>query len=79
MDKENGKKMKEENISWGVVLKYSQFLKDNYLFEPNDSEEAILQHLLEDFIVCNYLSDVINSNEEKASDVRKAIKTIAQS
>ena len=49
-------------------------MKDNYLFEPNDSEEAILQHLLEDFIVCNYLSDVINSNEEKASDVRKAIK-----
>ena len=75
----DGQRKRKENerrkyFLGGVVLKYSQFLKDNYLFEPNDSEEAILQHLLEDFIVCNYLSDVMNSNEEKASDVRKAIK-----
>ena len=58
----------------GVVLKYSQFLKDNYLFGPQDSEEAILQQLLEDFIVCNYLSDVTNGNEDKAANVRKVIK-----
>ena len=58
----------------GVVLKYSQFLKDNYLFSSEDTEEAILQHLLEDFIVCNYLSDVTNNNEDKAANVRKVIK-----
>ena len=58
----------------GVVLKYSQFLKDNYLFGPEDSEESILRHLLEDFIVCNYLSDVTNNNEDKAATVRKVIK-----
>ena len=58
----------------GVVLKYSQFLKDNYLFSSEDTEGAILQHLLEDFIVCNYLSDVTNNNEDKAANVRKVIK-----
>ena len=58
----------------GVVLKYSQFLKDNYLFSSEDTEEAILQHLLEDFIVCNYLSDVTNNNEDKAANVKKVIK-----
>ena len=58
----------------GVVLKYSKFLKDNYLFSSEDTEEAILQHLLEDFIVCNYLSDVTNNNEDKAANVRKVIK-----
>ena len=57
-----------------VVLKYSQFLKDNYLFSSEDTEEAILQHLLEDFIVCNYLSDVTNNNEDKAANVKKVIK-----
>jgi hypothetical protein len=49
-------------------------LKDNYLFGPQDSEEAILQHLLEDFIVCNYLSDVTNDDENKANNVRNSIK-----
>ena len=58
----------------GVVLKYSKFLKDNYLFSSEDTEEAILQHLLEDFIVCNYLSDVTNNNEDKAANVKKVIK-----
>jgi hypothetical protein len=58
----------------GVVLKYSQFLKDNYLFGPEDSEESILHHLLEDFIVCNYLSDATNSDERKANNVRNSIK-----
>ena len=58
----------------GVVLKYTQFLKDNYLFSPHASEEEILQHLLEDFIVCNYLSDVTNDDENKADNVRKSIK-----
>ena len=58
----------------GVVLKYSQFLKDHYLFGPEDTEEAILQHLLEDFIVCNYLSDVTNDDENKANNVRNSIK-----
>ena len=58
----------------GVVLKYSQFLKDNYLFSSEDTEEAILQHLLEDFIVCNYLSDVTNDDENKAKNVRNSIK-----
>jgi hypothetical protein len=58
----------------GVVLKYSKFLKDNYLFGPEDSEESILQHLLEDFIVCNYLSDVTNDDENKAKNVRNSIK-----
>lgn len=58
----------------GVVLKYSQFLKDNYLFSSEDTEEAILQHLLEDFIVCNYLSDVTNDDENKANNVRNSIK-----
>ena len=58
----------------GVVLKYSQFLKDNYLFSSEDTEEEILQHLLEDFIVCNYLSDVTNDDENKAKNVRKVIK-----
>ena len=59
----NEQKRRKENerrkyFIGGVVLKYSKFLKDNYLFGPEDSEESILQHLLEDFIVCNYLSDV---------------------
>ena len=58
----------------GVVLKYSKFLKDNYLFSSEDTEEAILQHLLEDFIVCNYLSDVTNDDENKAKNVRNSIK-----
>ena len=58
----------------GVVLKYSKFLKDNYLFSSEDTEEAILQHLLEDFIVCNYLSDVTNDDENKANNVRNSIK-----
>ena len=58
----------------GVVLKYSKFLKDNYLFSSEDTEEAILQHLLEDFIVCNYLSDVTNDDENKAANVKKVIK-----
>ena len=49
-------------------------MKDNYLFSPHASEEEILQHLLEDFIVCNYLSDVTNNNEDKAANVRKVIK-----
>ena len=75
----DGQRKRKENerrkyFLGGVVLKYSQFLKDNYLFGPNDSEEAILHHLLEDFIVCNYLSDVTNGNEEKASNVRKTVK-----
>jgi hypothetical protein len=68
------KKMKKKYFLGGVVLKYSQFLKDNYLFGPQDSEEAILQHLLEDFIVCNYLSDVTNDDENKANNVRNSIK-----
>lgn len=58
----------------GVVLKYAQFLKEHYLFGSEDTEEAILQHLLEDFIVCNYLSFVTNDNEDKAANVRKVIK-----
>ena len=49
-------------------------MKDNYLFGPQDSEEAILQQLLEDFIVCNYLSDVTNDDENKANNVRNSIK-----
>ena len=57
-----------------MILKYSQFLKDNYLFSSEDTEEAILQHLHEDFIVCNYLSDVTNDNEDKAANIRKVIK-----
>ena len=75
----DGQKRRKENerrkyFLGGVVLKYSQFLKDNYLFSSEDTEEAILQHLLEDFIVCNYLSDVTNNNEDKAANVRKVIK-----
>ena len=75
----DGQKRRKENerrkyFLGGVVLKYSQFLKDNYLFGPQDSEEAILQHLLEDFIVCNYLSDVTNDDENKANNVRNSIK-----
>ena len=75
----DGQKRRKENerrkyFLGGVVLKYSQFLKDHYLFGPQDTEEAILQHLLEDFIVCNYLSDVTNNNEDKAANVRKVIK-----
>ena len=74
-----GQKRRKENerrkyFLGGVVLKYSKFLKDNYLFSSEDTEEAILQHLLEDFIVCNYLSDVTNANEDKAANVRKVIK-----
>ena len=74
-----GQKRRKENerrkyFLGGVVLKYSQFLKDNYLFGPHDSEEAILRHLLEDFIVCNYLSDVTNDDENKANNVRNSIK-----
>ena len=74
-----GQKRRKENerrkyFLGGVILKYSQFLKDNYLFSSEDTEEAILQHLLEDFIVCNYLSDVTNDNEDKAANVRKVIK-----
>ena len=75
----DGQKRRKENerrkyFLGGVVLKYSQFLKDNYLFGPQDTEEAILQHLLEDFIVCNYLSDVTNNDESKATNVRNAIR-----
>ena len=75
----DGQKRRKENerrkyFLGGVVLKYSQFLKDNYLFGPQDTEEAILQHLLEDFIVCNYLSDVTNDDENKANNVRNSIK-----
>lgn len=75
----DGQKRRKENerrkyFLGGVVLKYSQFLKDNYLFGPHDSEEAILRHLLEDFIVCNYLSDVTNDDENKANNVRNSIK-----
>ena len=74
-----GQKRRKENerrkyFLGGVILKYSQFLKDNYLFSSEDTEEAILQHLLEDFIVCNYLSDVTNNNEDKAANVKKVIK-----
>ena len=75
----DGQKRRKENerrkyFLGGVVLKYSQFLKDNYLFSPHASEEEILQHLLEDFIVCNYLSDVTNDDENKANNVRNSIK-----
>ena len=75
----NEQKRRKENerrkyFLGGVVLKYSKFLKDNYLFSSEDTEEAILQHLLEDFIVCNYLSDVTNNNEDKAANVKKVIK-----
>ena len=74
-----GQKRRKENerrkyFLGGVVLKYSKFLKDNYLFSSEDTEEAILQHLLEDFIVCNYLSDVTNDDENKANNVRNSIK-----
>ena len=75
----DGQRKRKENerkkyFLGGVVLKYSQFLKDNYLFGPQDTEEAILHHLLEDFIVCNYLSDVTNDDENKAKNVRNSIK-----
>ena len=75
----DGQRKRKENerkkyFLGGVVLKYSQFLKDNYLFGPQDTEEAILHHLLEDFIVCNYLSDATNSDERKANNVRNSIK-----
>ncbi len=75
----DGQRKRKENerkkyFLGGVVLKYSQFLKDNYLFGPQDTEEAILQHLLEDFIVCNFLSDVTNDDENKAKNVRNSIK-----
>ena len=75
----DGQRKRKENerkkyFLGGVVLKYSQFLKDNYLFGPQDTEEAILHHLLEDFIVCNYLSDVTNDDENKANNVRNSIK-----
>ena len=75
----DGQKRRKENerrkyFLGGVVLKYSKFLKDNYLFSSEDTEEAILHHLLEDFIVCNYLSDVTNDDENKAKNVRNSIK-----
>ena len=75
----DGQKRRKENerrkyLLGGVVLKYSQFLKEHYLFGPEDSEESILHHLLEDFIVCNYLSDATNSDERKANNVRNSIK-----
>jgi len=75
----DGQKRRKENerrkyFLGGVVLKYAEFLKDNYLFGPEDSEESILHHLLEDFIVCNYLSDVTNDDENKANNVRNSIK-----
>lgn len=75
----DGQKRRKENerrkyFLGGVVLKYAELLKERYLFGPQDSEEAILQHLLEDFIVCNYLSDVTNDNEDKAANIRKVIK-----
>ena len=75
----DGQKRRKENerrkyFLGGVVLKYADLLKNNYLFGPEDSEEAILQHLLEDFIVCNYLSDATNSDERKANNVRNSIK-----
>lgn len=75
----DGQKRRKENerrkyFLGGVVLKYSQFLKEHYLFGPEDSEESILHHLLEDFIVCNYLSDATNSDERKANNVRNSIK-----
>lgn len=75
----DGQKRRKENerrkyFLGGVVLKYAEFLKDNYLFGPEDSEESILHHLLEDFIVCNYLSDATNSDERKANNVRNSIK-----
>ena len=75
----DGQKRRKDNerrkyFLGGVVLKYAELLKERYLFGPQDSEEAILQHLLEDFIVCNYLSDVTNDNEDKAANIRKVIK-----
>ena len=72
--KENVKNKRDANTFGGVVLKYTQFLKDNYLFSPHASEEEILQHLLEDFIVCNYLSDVTNDDENKANNVKILLK-----
>ena len=75
----DGQKRRKENerrkyFLGGVVLKYADLLKNNYLFGPEDSEEAILQHLLEDFIVCNYLSDVTNDDERKATNVKNSVK-----
>jgi hypothetical protein len=59
----------------GVVLKYAQFLKENYLIGAEESEEAILQNLLEDFIVSSYLSDVTGGDVRKANELKKNIKS----
>lgn len=58
----------------GVVLKYAEFLKDNNLYSREESEEAILQNLIEDSVVCAYLSDVTNDDVRKANDVKNSIK-----
>lgn len=74
-----GQKKRKENerrkyFLGGVILKYSEFLKENHLFNTNESEEMILQNLLEDFIVSTYLSDVTNGDAYRANELKKNIK-----
>jgi hypothetical protein len=58
----------------GVVLKYVDFLRENHLYSVNESEETILKSLIEDSIICTYLSDVTNNDVRKANDVKNSIK-----
>ena len=50
-------------------------MKENYLIGAEESEEAILQNLLEDFIVSSYLSDVTGGDVRKANELKKNIKS----
>lgn len=59
----------------GVVLKYVDFLRENHLYSVNESEESILKSLIEDSIICAYLSDVTGGDPRKANDVKDNIKS----
>ena len=56
-------------------MKYVDFLRENHLYSVNESEESILKSLIEDSIICAYLSDVTGGDPRKANDVKDNIKS----
>lgn len=58
----------------GVLQKYVSFLKENDLSAVDASEEKVLTALMEDTIMCKFLSDVTGGDEVRAASVKKSIQ-----
>ncbi len=74
-----GQKRRKENerrkyFLGGVVLKYVDFLRENYIFSQSETEQDILVDLVQSSILSNYLFEVTKGDHQAANNVRAVIK-----